>query len=262
VGSAGGSAASTCLIPCGAVACACSWTGSHYIPPQNQSAAGKGSPMQNARLYNIIAAFVCALAFTTTVAHAADALPSWNDGKAKQSIVAFVAEVTKQGSPNFVPPAERIATFDNDGTLWVVAGCDMSPIKFTPTIGIVSPWCPTPSYPRSLVSRSQRLSSAWSRGHLDDGRLPRRNQHDRSMGHSSCTRKRDRIPRDRPTLLPPAHTPSQAAFLMHDPLGGDTRTQYSPDVIDSQSPFLVRGGVLFGQALEGVWVDIVETVVL
>ena len=40
------------------------------------------------------------------------------DGKAKQSIVDFVAKVTKEGSPNFVPVAERIATFDNDGTLW------------------------------------------------------------------------------------------------------------------------------------------------
>ena len=49
---------------------------------------------------------------------AADPLPSWNDGTAKQSIVDFVAKVTKEGSPDFVPPAERIATFDNDGTLW------------------------------------------------------------------------------------------------------------------------------------------------
>jgi len=48
-----------------------------------------------------------------------DPLPSWNDGLTKGSIVAFVAKVTKEGSPDFVPPAERIATFDNDGTLWV-----------------------------------------------------------------------------------------------------------------------------------------------
>jgi phosphoserine phosphatase len=47
-----------------------------------------------------------------------DPLPAWNDGQAKQSIVAFVAQVTKPGSPDFVPPAERIAVFDNDGTLW------------------------------------------------------------------------------------------------------------------------------------------------
>jgi hypothetical protein len=51
-------------------------------------------------------------------APAADPLPSWNDGRAKQAILDFVAKTTTQGSPDFVPPAERIATFDNDGTLW------------------------------------------------------------------------------------------------------------------------------------------------
>jgi phosphoserine phosphatase len=63
-------------------------------------------------------ALVGALAFITTIACAADPLPSWNDGKAKQSIITFVEEVTREGSPDFVPVAERIATFDNDGTLW------------------------------------------------------------------------------------------------------------------------------------------------
>src|SRR5215510_10114939 len=48
----------------------------------------------------------------------ADPLPSWNDGPVKASITDFVARVTTQGSPNFVPVEERIATFDNDGTLW------------------------------------------------------------------------------------------------------------------------------------------------
>ena len=47
-----------------------------------------------------------------------DPLPSWNDGPAKQGILAFIARVTKEGSPNFLPPVERIAVFDNDGTLW------------------------------------------------------------------------------------------------------------------------------------------------
>ncbi|MBA4416999.1 MAG: haloacid dehalogenase [Syntrophus sp. (in: bacteria)] len=51
-------------------------------------------------------------------AFAADSLPSWNDGAAKKSIITFVEKVTKPGSPDFVPIAERIATFDNDGTLW------------------------------------------------------------------------------------------------------------------------------------------------
>ena len=48
-----------------------------------------------------------------------DPLPSWNDGKAKQSILDFVASVTREGSSGFVPAPQRIATFDNDGTLWV-----------------------------------------------------------------------------------------------------------------------------------------------
>jgi hypothetical protein len=52
------------------------------------------------------------------VTQAADPLPSWNDGPVKQSIIAFVTKVTTAGSPDFVPEAERISTFDNDGTLW------------------------------------------------------------------------------------------------------------------------------------------------
>jgi phosphoserine phosphatase len=48
-----------------------------------------------------------------------EGLPSWNDGPAKTSITAFVARVTTQGGPDFVPVEQRIATFDNDGTLWI-----------------------------------------------------------------------------------------------------------------------------------------------
>jgi hypothetical protein len=58
------------------------------------------------------------LLLLTNAAFAADPLPSWNEGPAKQGIISFVEKVTKEGSPAFVPPAERIATFDNDGTLW------------------------------------------------------------------------------------------------------------------------------------------------
>lgn len=47
-----------------------------------------------------------------------DPLPSWNDGAAKQAILDFVAQVTTENGPDFVPPADRIAVFDNDGTLW------------------------------------------------------------------------------------------------------------------------------------------------
>lgn len=54
----------------------------------------------------------------TGAAQAADPLPSWNNSANKKAIISFVNDVTKRGSPNYVPPAERIATFDNDGTLW------------------------------------------------------------------------------------------------------------------------------------------------
>ena len=50
--------------------------------------------------------------------NAADPLPSWNEGAAKQAILAFIARVTTAGSPDFLPRAERIAVFDNDGCLW------------------------------------------------------------------------------------------------------------------------------------------------
>jgi len=63
-------------------------------------------------------ALVCMAVSIATKAQAADPLASWNDGPAKKSITEFVAKVTKEGSPDFVPPEERIATFDNDGTLW------------------------------------------------------------------------------------------------------------------------------------------------
>ena len=51
-------------------------------------------------------------------AAAADPLPSWNDGVVKKTLVDFVGRTTKPGAPDFVPPAERVAVFDNDGTLW------------------------------------------------------------------------------------------------------------------------------------------------
>jgi hypothetical protein len=51
-------------------------------------------------------------------AAAGDALPSWNDGPAKSAIIEFVQTATDKANMKFVPPAQRIAVFDNDGTLW------------------------------------------------------------------------------------------------------------------------------------------------
>src|SRR5262245_53714571 len=61
---------------------------------------------------------IIAIAIGIRTASAADPLPSWNDTASKKAIITFVEKVTRKGSPDFVPPAERIATFDNDGTLW------------------------------------------------------------------------------------------------------------------------------------------------
>lgn len=62
-------------------------------------------------------AVAAAPALAQTKTH--DPLPSWNDGPAKTAILRFVGRVTDESSPDYVPPGDRIATFDNDGTLWV-----------------------------------------------------------------------------------------------------------------------------------------------
>ncbi len=68
----------------------------------------------------ISAIVLVSVVFITPALQAADdPLPSWNDGAAKQGILKFVTQATEEGGPNYVAPAERIATFDQDGTLWV-----------------------------------------------------------------------------------------------------------------------------------------------
>jgi len=76
----------------------------------------------NLKLRQLLPAVVTAavaLAFSAVAVAQVDPLPSWNEGAAKHAIVKFVEATTTQGSPKFVPPAERVATFDQDGTLWV-----------------------------------------------------------------------------------------------------------------------------------------------
>jgi hypothetical protein len=73
--------------------------------------------MKNTILKTVMVA-VALMALSVGLAYAAEPLPSWNEGPAKKAIIEFVQETTTQGSPKFVPPRERIATFDNDGTLW------------------------------------------------------------------------------------------------------------------------------------------------
>src|SRR5262245_52550050 len=72
------------------------------------------------RFARTLAVAFCGLALLSAGARAqSDPLPSWNDGPAKKAILDFVQATTTEGSPKFVPPEARIATFDQDGTLWV-----------------------------------------------------------------------------------------------------------------------------------------------
>jgi hypothetical protein len=67
---------------------------------------------------SLLLKILVAVLLLPSAAFATDPLPSWNDGPTKQSIIEFVEKVTKPSSPDFVAVPERIATFDNDGTLW------------------------------------------------------------------------------------------------------------------------------------------------
>jgi phosphoglycolate phosphatase-like HAD superfamily hydrolase len=75
------------------------------------------SSIRRTALAVLLAVAVCGLALRDASAQS-DPLPSWNNGAARTAIMAFVARVTTAGSPDFVKEPERIATFDNDGTLW------------------------------------------------------------------------------------------------------------------------------------------------
>jgi phosphoglycolate phosphatase-like HAD superfamily hydrolase len=93
------------------------------------------------RPYILLLWFVAAFSAAAN-AQAADPLPSWNDGAAKKSITDFVAHVTTEGGADFVPPAERIAVFDNDGTLW----CEQ-PIYFQATFALHRIMAMAPQHP-------------------------------------------------------------------------------------------------------------------
>jgi phosphoserine phosphatase len=67
---------------------------------------------------NLMIRTISLLLLSLSAAYASDPLPSWRNGPAKQSIISFINKTTQTGSPDFVPIEERIAVFDNDGTLW------------------------------------------------------------------------------------------------------------------------------------------------
>jgi phosphoglycolate phosphatase-like HAD superfamily hydrolase len=101
--------------------------------------------------------------FGKATAQSTDLLPSWNNGAAKSAIIEFVRSTTTQGSPKFVPLAERIATFDQDGTLWVehpiytqvIYALDRVPVvvKAKPELAIVEPFKTVLSGNREAIAK-------------------------------------------------------------------------------------------------------------
>jgi hypothetical protein len=86
-------------------------------------------------------------------ARAQDPLPSWNETAPKKAIIDFVERLTKKGSPDFVKPEERIATFDNDGTLWAE-----KPIYFQFQFGLDRVKALAPQHPGLRAHRSTPAS--------------------------------------------------------------------------------------------------------
>ncbi|MEI6162646.1 MAG: haloacid dehalogenase-like hydrolase, partial [Roseococcus sp.] len=81
-----------------------------------------------------------------------DPLPSWRDSPRRRALLDFVAAVTTAGGPDFVPPAERIAVFDNDGTLWVEQPAYPQLIFILDRIRALAP--ANPAWPQDAVLRA------------------------------------------------------------------------------------------------------------
>jgi hypothetical protein len=106
-------------------------------------------------------------------AASSDPLPSWNDGPSKQAITGFVARVIQQGGPDFVPPAERIATFDNDGTLWVEHPMYTQLAFVLDRVKVLAPqhpeWANTQPFKAVLEGDMKTLMAAGERGLVELG---------------------------------------------------------------------------------------------
>jgi hypothetical protein len=117
--------------------------------------------------------FAPALPFLRQVQAQTDPLPSWNDGPSKQAITGFVARVTQQGGPDFVPPAARIATFDNDGTLWVEHPMYTQLAFILDRVKVLAPqhpeWATTQPFKAVLEGDMKTLMAAGERGLVELG---------------------------------------------------------------------------------------------
>ena len=118
-----------------------------------------------------VLALVAGLAFGSRLLAGTDPLPSWKDGTTKQAILAFVRATTEKSSPEFVPPAERIATFDNDGTLWVEHPMYTQLAFALDRIKALAPqypeWKTTPPFKAVLDNDLKALAAAGEKGLIE-----------------------------------------------------------------------------------------------
>lgn len=116
----------------------------------------------------LLASYTVILSLLVGVANAQDALPSWNDGPTKQAILNFVTTVTREGSPDFVPPAERIAVFDNDGTLWTEQPMPVQMVFALDRVKLLAPqhpeWKDKQPFKAVLEGDMKTLAEAGERG--------------------------------------------------------------------------------------------------
>ena len=126
-------------------------------------------------------------------------LASWNDTATRQAIVDFVETVTRDGGPGYVPPPERVAVFDNDGTLW----CEKPmPIELGFVLHRLAEMCETDADLRGRQPWKAAYERDYESGRDDDQGLPRRRQRPQVLVGGICgVRRGDR-------QLPPCRRPS------------------------------------------------------
>jgi phosphoglycolate phosphatase-like HAD superfamily hydrolase len=102
---------------------------------------------------------------------ASDPLPSWNDGPTKSSIIEFVQRVTTEGGPGFVPAEERIATFDNDGTLWSEQPVYFQALFALDRVKAMAPqhpeWQQSPAFKAAVAGDMQGLLATGEKGVME-----------------------------------------------------------------------------------------------
>ncbi len=126
--------------------------------------------MRMLRLWQVLLILCAVLAARPGFAQAPDPLPSWNDGAAKQAIVAFVRATTTPGLSSYAPPAERVAVFDNDGTLWAEQPAYFQLLFALDRVKALAPqhpeWKTTQPFKAALEGDMKALAAAGEKGLL------------------------------------------------------------------------------------------------